>query len=160
MATEKPDRSDWLAPRRWMDLVRWPEAFLGFPGYLDEFRLEELVSDDELVIRAELPGIDPDKDLHITVTDHTLRLSAERHETKEVTERGKYRSEFRYGALERRVALPTGVSEDDVKATYEDGILEVRLPIERSTREMVAADVAAGLRAFDSHAPMIDIALA
>lgn len=135
MATEKLDRSDRLAPRRWFDLVRWPETFLGFPGYLDEFRLEELVDGDELVIRAELPGIDPDKDLQITVTDHTLRVSAERRERKEATEKGKYRSEFRYGTFERRIALPAGVSDDDVKATYEDGILEVRFPIDRATTE-------------------------
>jgi HSP20 family protein len=135
MATEQVDRFNWLAPRRPFDLARWPETLLGFPGYLDEFRLEELVSDDELVIRAELPGIDPDKDLHITVSDHMLRVSAERHERKEATEKGKYRSEFRYGTFERRVALPTRVSEHDVKATYEDGILEVRLPIDCKTTE-------------------------
>jgi HSP20 family protein len=96
---------------------------------------EELVVRDELVLRADLAGIDPYKDVQITVTDHTLGIRAERHEKKEATEKGRYRSEFRNGTFERRVALPAGVSEHDVKATYEDGILEVRFPIDGETSE-------------------------
>jgi HSP20 family protein len=48
---------------------------------------------------------------------------------EEHEEEGRYRSEFRYGSLVRRLPLPAGASEDDVTATYRDGILEIRVPI-------------------------------
>ena len=86
--------------------------------------------DGELVIRAEMPGIDPDDDVEITVTDHRLHVKAERRsETKEEDVTG-WRSEFRYGSFERTMPLPHGATEDDVTATYEDGILEIRVPID------------------------------
>ena len=56
-----------------------------------------------------------------------------RQETKS-EEKGRYRSEFSYGAFSRSVRLPAGTSEEDVKATYRDGILEIRFPID-SDRE-------------------------
>jgi HSP20 family protein len=82
-----------------------------------------------------MPGIDPDRDVEITVRDHTLRLHAERREEHKTEEHGTYRSEFRYGSFTRTVPLPLGASEDDVKATYKDGILEVQIPIDRSEAE-------------------------
>jgi HSP20 family protein len=76
-----------------------------------------------------MPGIDPDKDVEITVTDHRLHVHAERRsETKEEDVSG-WRSEFHYGSFERTMTLPPGATEDDVTATYEDGILEIRIPI-------------------------------
>jgi HSP20 family protein len=68
--------------------------------------------------------------VEITVSDHVLHVRAERR-SEEVTEHKRgYRSEFRYGAFERAVRLPVGATEQDVTATYTDGILEVRLPID------------------------------
>jgi HSP20 family protein len=83
------------------------------------------------VVRAELPGIDPEKDVEITVDNGVLTITAERREEKVEGEEGTsgYRSEFRYGSYRRSMTLPTGATEDDVKATYTDGILEVRVPI-------------------------------
>lgn len=94
-------------------------------------RVEEFTEADQMVVRAELPGLDPDKDVEITVADGMLTISAERREEKTEGEKGKpgYRSEFRYGSFRRIVRLPQGVRENDVKATYTDGILEVRLPM-------------------------------
>ena len=62
-------------------------------------RVEEALHDDEVVVRAEMPGIDPDKDVDITVSDHVLRIRAERREESKSEEKGTYRSEFRYGEL-------------------------------------------------------------
>lgn len=91
-------------------------------------RIEEFADGDHSVIRAELPGIDPEKDVEISVTDGVLRLSAVREERTDEERPEGYRSEFRYGTLVRSFRLPDGVSEDDVTATYKDGILEVRVP--------------------------------
>lgn len=94
-------------------------------------RIEEFVDGDTCVIRAELPGMDPDKDVEITVADGVLRLLAQREEKREVDLPHGYRSEFRYGSLSRSIRLPEGATEDDVQASYKDGILEVRVPISR-----------------------------
>ena len=95
-----------------------------------QMRIEEFEADGHLVIRAEMPGIDPDEHVEITVTDHRLRLHVERTtETKDEDVKG-WRSEFRYGSFERTMPLPVGATEDDVTATYQDGILEIRVPID------------------------------
>jgi len=91
-------------------------------------RLEEFLEDDTCVIRAELPGIDPEKDVEITVADGILHLRAEREERSEEKRPDGYRTEFHYGRLARSIRLPEGASEADVTASYKDGILEVRVP--------------------------------
>lgn len=91
-------------------------------------RLEEFIEDDTCVVRAELPGIDPEKDVEISVADGILHLRAEREERSEDQRPDGYRSEFHYGRLARSIRLPEGVTEADVTASYKDGILEVRLP--------------------------------
>ncbi|MDQ0092494.1 Hsp20/alpha crystallin family protein [Paeniglutamicibacter psychrophenolicus] len=92
-------------------------------------RVEEFVEDNTLVVRAELPGIDPDKDVEVSVADGVLSISARREDTSETRSEGRYRSEFRYGSMLRRIALPEGVGESEIKASYKDGILEVRSPM-------------------------------
>jgi HSP20 family protein len=94
-------------------------------------RLEEFVDGNDMVVRAELPGLDPDKDVEITVDEGMLTIGAERREETTQGEKGKpgYRSEFRYGSFRRVLRLPKGVREPDIRATYADGILEIRLPV-------------------------------
>jgi HSP20 family protein len=98
-------------------------------GLANPIHLEEFVDNDTCVIRAELPGIDPDKDVEITVADGVLDLRAHREERTEDKRPDGYRSEFHYGSFRRAIRLPKGMKEEDVKATYKDGILEVRVPI-------------------------------
>lgn len=94
----------------------------------DPIRVEEFREDGTLVIRADLPGIDPEKDAEVTVSDGMLRIEAERHaDDKQQEEKGYVRQELRYGPLARSLPLPTGVTETDIKATYKDGVLEVRV---------------------------------
>lgn len=90
-------------------------------------RIEETEEDGAYVVRAELPGVDPDKDVEVTVERGVLTIQAERSEEK----KDKQRSEFRYGAFARAVALPEGVEEEDVAADYENGILTVRAPMRK-----------------------------
>jgi HSP20 family protein len=91
-------------------------------------KIEEFTDDDTCVIRAELPGVDPEKDVEITVSDGVLRLQATREQRTEVERPHGYRTEFRYGSLVRSLQLPRGVDESGVTATYQDGILEIRVP--------------------------------
>ena len=103
-----------------------------FEDTAHQMHLEEFVEDGTCVIRAELPGVDPDKDIDITVADGMIHLLAQREERKEEERPGGYRSEFRYGRFARSVRLPEGVTEADVKASYKDGILELRIPAPRT----------------------------
>lgn len=92
-------------------------------------RVEEFVDAGALVVRAEMPGIDPEKDVEITVADGVLTITASREEKSEHKEKDSYRSEFRYGSFSRSVVLPAGATEEDVTAAYTDGVLEVRVPL-------------------------------
>ena len=95
-----------------------------------EMKVEEFRDGDTLVVRAEMPGIDPDKDVEITVADRMLHLRAERRSETKTEDKKGYRSEFHYGSFSRSVRLPAGAGEDVVKASYNDGILEVRIPVD------------------------------
>ncbi len=81
-----------------------------------------------MVIKAELPGIDPEKDVTVEVVDDELVIRVQRTESHMSDSHHVHRSEFRYGSFSRVVPIPSGVDESSVKATYKDGILEVRLP--------------------------------
>jgi HSP20 family protein len=112
-------------------LPDWPfEALESWSEGARMLRIEEFMDGQTLVVRAELPGMDPDKDVEITVADGVLTIAAERREESTEGEAGKvgYRSEFRYGSFRRSVALPAGVTVEEIKASYDKGVLEVRVP--------------------------------
>ncbi|MGZ4683666.1 MAG: Hsp20/alpha crystallin family protein [Acidimicrobiales bacterium] len=96
----------------------------------DTMKIEELDEDGSHLVRAEMPGIDPDKDVDIEVDHGVLTIRAERREETKTEVESGYRSEFRYGSFARSVRLPAGATEQDVRATYHDGILEIRFPID------------------------------
>jgi len=127
------------------DLFDWFES--GWPAMAEwrregihALRIEDRIEQDRYVLRAELPGIDPDKDVRITVADGVLTISAERKE--EVAEKGH--SEFHYGSFTRQVTLPQHAREDDLTATYQDGILAVTVPLEKTAKEPKTIPVARG----------------
>jgi HSP20 family protein len=124
------DWPDWFG-RRMFDL---PETWKDLMADTD-MKVEEFQDDGHLVVRAEMPGIDPDKDVEITVSDHMLHLRAERRSETKTEDKKGYRSEFHYGSFARSVRLPVGATEDDVAATYNDGILEVRVPVDDTQAE-------------------------
>ena len=116
------------------DLADWLESpWTGPPPFLagQVFRLEETVRDDRYVIRAELPGLDPENDIEVTVDGQILTIRAERRQQ----DNGPYRSEFRYGSLARAVRLPARVDPADVTARYDKGVLEVSVPAPAVTPE-------------------------
>ena len=77
------------------------------------------------MIRAELPGIDADKDVQINVRDGMLTIEGKREEHTESDQR----SEFFYGRFMRTLTLPSGADQKGIKAEYRDGILEVSIPM-------------------------------
>jgi HSP20 family protein len=99
--------------------------------------VEEYRNGDELVIRSETPGIDPERDVELTVSDGMLQVRVRREERNEQKGTDEYRSEFRYGEFVRALPLPPGVKEEDIKASYKDGILEIRVPIGAETESSV-----------------------
>jgi HSP20 family protein len=82
--------------------------------------------DDEVCVRAEIPGIDP-KDLDVSITGNQLVLSGEKKESKETKEKGYFHSETHYGAFHRTVPLPEGVDSQQVDAHYADGVLTLKI---------------------------------
>jgi HSP20 family protein len=123
-------------------LMRWPDLFhLPMSGWPFEMaapiRVDEFRENGTLVVRADMPGIDPDKDVEVTITDHTLHIAAEHHEEEKVEGKSFYRKELRYGSFRRDLPLPVECSEEDVKATYLDGILEIRVPVAEERKEKV-----------------------
>ena len=82
---------------------------------------------DNLVLKAELPGINPD-DVEIRVEDNTLYLKGERRFEKEVKEQNFHRVERSYGTFTRTFSLPNSVDADKVSANYQDGVLTLTMP--------------------------------
>lgn len=90
-------------------------------------------TDDAIVMKAELPGIDR-KDIQLEVRDGVLTLKGERRFEKEVKQENYHRIERAYGAFARSFTLPNTVQPDKVKARFKDGVLEVTLPKAEETR--------------------------
>jgi HSP20 family protein len=84
--------------------------------------------DGDLVVRIELPGIDPPKDVKVGVERGELVITGERRKKEEVHEDAYYRMESSYGSFRRVLPVPEGVAEKDITAEYHDGILEVVVP--------------------------------
>lgn len=82
----------------------------------------------DLHVKVELPGIDPQKDVTVTVENGYLIIRGERKETSEAKEEGYYRKETVYGVFERHIPLPSSVKESAIKADYKGGILEIVVP--------------------------------
>lgn len=84
--------------------------------------------DNELVVRADLPGLKRE-DVNVEVEDHVLSISGERRQEEEEREEGYYRAERSYGSFCRTISLPEGVDENQIKASFHDGVLEVTVPL-------------------------------
>ena len=88
----------------------------------------DLVEDgDEYVLRADLPGLS-EKDVNIELEDNVLTISGERKSEHEERKEGYYRVERASGSFSRSLTLPEGVDPERVRASFEQGVLEVRVP--------------------------------
>jgi HSP20 family protein len=115
------DRFDWLESP-------WSALMPFGPG--QTFRVEDFTEDGRYLVRAELPGIDPAKDVEVTVDAGLLSIHAERREVAKEYQH----SEFRYGAMTRSISLPEGADPEKVTAKYDKGILEVTVPIQKQAK--------------------------
>ena len=115
---------DRFSPRPWIE-------GLGWKPFTDVFREE-----GELIVRAELPGIDLETGLTIDVEDNVLHIEGEKKEEKEVKDEHRYVKECQYGSFHRDIVLPDGVDVDQIKASYENGVLTVRIPVPEHTIEV------------------------
>lgn len=113
-------------------------------GDASSMRVEHYMDGETLVVRAEMPGIDPEKDVSITLSNGMLRIEAHRSESQEHQDKDSYRSEFRYGSFLRELRMPPEVRENDIEATYVDGVLTVRVPIPAAKQQVTSIPVSRG----------------
>ena len=115
---------NWLMPRSTRNWMRAP-----LRGAIEAWApdVEVYQENNELVVRADLPGMKKN-DVSIDVTDNDITISGERRQEQETERSGIYRSERSYGSFCRVIPLPEGAITDQAKATFKDGVLEVRMP--------------------------------
>jgi len=101
------------------------------PSYREErpwaLALDVIETEDKFIVKASLPGIDPDE-LDITFTDNVLTIKGEIKEEKDVEGSNYLLRERRYGIFQRSIALPEPVNADKIEAVYKDGILTLSIP--------------------------------
>jgi HSP20 family protein len=110
-------------------LFRWPSAELAAPdGPIWAPKVDVVTKDNKLVTRVDLPGMKKD-DVLVEIEDGFLTLSGERKKEEKEEKDNIYREEREYGSFCRTVPLHKGVKADDVKATFNTGVLEVTVPL-------------------------------
>lgn len=114
---------------RWFGRPAWPRRF----GRLFETdghwapRIDVFEDGNDIVVKADLPGVKKE-DVEITLEGGDLVLKGERKAEKEIKEEHYYRMEHTYGSFYRRVPLPAGTAATDIKASFKEGVLELRAP--------------------------------
>ncbi len=108
--------------RRFQPLLGSDDAYGAWAPAVDIFE-----KGDNLVIRAEIPGVDKD-DIEVRVENNTLVLSGERRQDKDLEENNVYRLERTYGTFLRSFRLPKTVDASRISAEYRNGVLEITLP--------------------------------
>lgn len=84
-------------------------------------------TEDSLVLAFDLPGLKED-DIQIELDDNVLTVSGQRERQHEQKQDDFYRFERRFGSFSRSVALPAGVNDENINASYDNGVLEIRVP--------------------------------
>ncbi|MFC3885725.1 Hsp20/alpha crystallin family protein [Bacillus songklensis] len=109
--------------------------FTDFPvtnrGLEDHFwglRVDVHETENEVIATCDIPGLEKKEDVHIDIENHTLRISGTINRSNETKEGRMHRQERFVGHFNRTISLPSQVSEEDVKASYKNGVLEVRIP--------------------------------
>ena len=131
-----------FVPRSWLNPLQrewpaWPDLNLKMPFEAKMPRMDVIDRDDEVVVRAEVPGVEK-KDLDISMTDNTITIKGTTQHEKTVEKGDYYRSETSRGSFARTVGLPGDVDGTNAKATFKDGILELVLPkVAKSKRRSI-----------------------
>jgi HSP20 family protein len=115
--------------RNWEALKR--EFMNMVPDFVPEFnspRIDVYETDTHVVASCEIPGIENKEDITIHIDDDALTVSGTINKMHEVKEEHLYRRERYSGRFERTVTLPSSVTAEESKASYRNGILEIRMP--------------------------------
>jgi HSP20 family protein len=96
--------------------------------------VEVFERDNQLIVRADLPGMTKD-DVNVEIVDDALVIRGERKSEREENEEGYYRSERSYGSFYRRIPLPVGAKLEDATADFRNGVLEIKLPASQGVEQ-------------------------
>lgn len=105
--------------------IRSPRSMTPWKG--SDLELDMYETDGEVVIKASVPGVKPEE-LDITITGNTLSIQGETKEENEVKRENYLYQERRYGSFSRSVVLPEGLSTDKAEASFENGVLTLKVP--------------------------------
>lgn len=125
---------------------RFPRFFEELEGAEEEIApaIESYVREGNLVVRADVPGLDP-KDIEVSVLHDVLIIKGERKSEQEVKQEEYLRREVSYGAFERRMSLPEGAIADQAKANFKNGVVEVTIPLTKEVQgKKIPLEVEAG----------------
>lgn len=103
-------------------------AVFGAENSLGSIRFDVHETPNEVVAVCDIPGVEKKEDINIDVDKNTLTVSGSINRANEVTENNLVRKERFSGHFHRSITLPANVSAEGVKATYKNGVLEVRMP--------------------------------
>jgi HSP20 family protein len=117
-------------------MSQFSPMFGGLKDMLAEPKMEMYETPDELVIRLEVPGLDPD-DIDIKVKGHYLIIRGVKKASEEERKENLLFSETFYGEFQRIIPLPFEANEEDIEATYEKGVLELRIKKPKSLEKKV-----------------------
>ena len=122
--------------KRFEEFFRRPFSMLG-PSWFPAIRMPEIgevsakvdifEEGNDVVVKAELPGMKKE-DLDVNLTDDTITVSGEKKKEEKIEKKDYYRVERSYGSFTRSFRLPKEVQSDKAKASFKDGILEIRVP--------------------------------
>ncbi len=90
---------------------------------------------DDIVIESAIAGIDPDTDLDVNIKRDAVEIRGERERSKSVSDRDYYYQECFWGTFSRMVILPEEIDPDASKASFENGILTIRMPLLKSKKK-------------------------
>jgi HSP20 family protein len=116
---------DELVRRGWSSGKGRSEGRTGMLGFVPAVEVSR--DGEDVVVRVELPGIDVERDVAIEVERGKLVISGERRDARAESPDGVLVRELRYGQFRREFALPAGISPEQVEATYDAGLLDVRV---------------------------------
>jgi HSP20 family protein len=112
-------------------------------------QIEVFEHDGNLLVRADLPGLDRN-DVRVSVDDHILTIEGERQDKREEKREGYFHSERTYGSFQRRIALPRGADASTCDATFENGVLEIRMKLPQQSSRRVEIRGGAGQQSLPS----------
>lgn len=135
---------DEYMPRRW-----WHQFHLGWPGHggphLAPFEgktpsVDVIDREGDLLVKAELPGVDK-KDISLTIANNVLTLEAKIDKEEKEEKEDYYRREICRGSFKRVIELPAAVKDEEAKASFKNGLLELTLPkVEKTKRATIEVE--------------------